>query len=83
MYDAARRKLTLTFVSVRLDRGGASDGFEPDSEAGVFRAEDARLYVNRLSAVTFDCYTSSYKYHLEAIHQLLKLLDDIKIRFSL
>ena len=36
----------------RLDRAG--DGFEPDSEAGVFRAEDGRLYVNRLSAVTFD-----------------------------
>jgi len=72
MYDAARRKLTLTFVSVRLDRAG--DGFEADREAGVFRAEDGRLYVNRLSAVTFDCYTPSYKYHLEAIHQLLKLL---------
>ena len=81
VYDAAGRKLTLTFVSVRLDRAG--DGFEPDSEAGVFRAEDGHLYVNRLSAVTFDCYTPSYKYHLEAIHQLLKLLDDIKIRFSL
>ncbi|HFC8502282.1 TPA: sugar-binding protein, partial [Neisseria oralis] len=52
VYDAAGRKLTLTFVSVRLDRAG--DGFEPDSEAGVFRAEDGHLYVNRLSAVTFD-----------------------------
>jgi len=54
-----------------------------DGLAGVFRAEDGRLYVNRLSAVTFDCYTPSYEYHLEAIHQLLKLLDGIKIRFSL
>ena len=52
VYDAAGRKLTLTFVSVRLDRAG--DGFEPDREAGVFRAEDGHLYVNRLSAVTFD-----------------------------
>ena len=48
--DAAGRRVTLNFVSIRLDE--AADDFDPAAEDGVFRGEDGNLYVNRLGAAS-------------------------------
>ena len=48
--DAAGRRVTLNFVSIRLDE--AADDFDPAEEDGVFRGEDGNLYVNRLGAAS-------------------------------
>ena len=52
VYDSTGRAFQLHFTSIRLNDSDSE--FDAVAERGVFIAEDNKLYVNRLTAVSFN-----------------------------